>query len=194
MTQLIPLTFAMLLSLVLGVIDGRTGRMPNLITLGALFIALTGRFFLEGGAGLSSALLGVLLVGGVPLALYIFSGGRAIGGGDVKALAALGALLGPMAGLEVELGSFVLLALFALAMEAYNGRLLPLLLRSLWLILPQKVRAASTQREGGARADAAQEPMMFLRLGPFLAVGTMSYALSFFIVNWLSAGRAGGAL
>jgi prepilin peptidase CpaA len=51
----------------------------------------------------------------------------ALGGGDVKLFSALGALLGVREGLEVELTSFMLVALYALVTTAWHGRFLALL-------------------------------------------------------------------
>jgi prepilin peptidase CpaA len=69
-----------------------------------------------------------------------------MGGGDVKLLAAVGALLGPVLGLEVELYAFVAMAVFACARMAYDGRLLHVLGNSATLLL-NPVLPPSRRRE-----------------------------------------------
>lgn len=96
---------ATLLAAAAAFFDHRTGRIPDALTLGALGAALVVSAAAGGvRAGLAS-LLGALIVALVPLGLHAMGG---IGGGDVKLLAALGALLGTLRGLEVELVAFVL--------------------------------------------------------------------------------------
>src|SRR4051794_35153493 len=110
----LPLVLACAATLVAAWSDAKTGRIPNLLTLPLLPLGL-GLGALEGGlVGFGSAVLGCLLCFAVPYGLLRCSRGKAIGGGDVKLFASLGALLGPNAGLEVELSSLMLLAAFAL--------------------------------------------------------------------------------
>ncbi len=58
----------------------------------------------------------------------------AIGGGDVKLLGAVGALLRPMTGIETEMYSFIVAALYAPVRLAYEGKLLRTLGNSLLLV------------------------------------------------------------
>jgi len=74
------------------VIDGRCRRIPNWLTFGLLLGGL-GKALAFGGAGrFETALLGMLAGAALPLVLYAIS---ALGGGDVKLLAAIGAWVGP---------------------------------------------------------------------------------------------------
>ena len=77
---------------VVSVLDLSTRTIPDVITIPGLLYGL----LLSLGPGTSTpreALLGVLVGGGVPLVLALVSRGG-IGGGDVKLLAMLGAVLG----------------------------------------------------------------------------------------------------
>lgn len=78
--------------LVLSLIDWRTYEIPFSINvfLAALGVVAT---VLEPGQ-LISHLLGAVCVSGVLGVIYLISGGRAIGGGDIKLMAACGLLLG----------------------------------------------------------------------------------------------------
>ena len=73
--------------------DARTRRIPNYLTLGATLAGLGFQLGSHGWPGLGQGLLG-FCVGFVLLIGFYLKGG--MGAGDVKALAALGAWLGPL--------------------------------------------------------------------------------------------------
>jgi len=70
--------------------DLRFNRIPNWLTCPALLLGLALNAS-HGWLGLRSALLGMLAGGGIFLAVWLAKG---MGGGDVKLMAALGALAG----------------------------------------------------------------------------------------------------
>lgn len=74
------------------IVDTRTSRIPNVLTLGLLAVGLAYNGFLGGWGGLGQGALGALVGLSVFLVPYLMGG---MGGGDVKAMAGLGALLGP---------------------------------------------------------------------------------------------------
>jgi prepilin peptidase CpaA len=82
----------LLLSVVMAVGDWRTRRIPNYLTFGGALAGLVFQTAVFGWAGLAQALLGLLVGMALLLLPYILGG---MGAGDVKALAALGAWLGP---------------------------------------------------------------------------------------------------
>lgn len=67
-------------------------RIPNIFTLCAIIAGFSIQIWTKGPAGLSSSLLGLLVGFSLLLLPYLMGG---MGAGDVKALAALGAILGP---------------------------------------------------------------------------------------------------
>lgn len=87
--------------------DLATRRMPNIITLGGIVVALAihgaAGFTAGGFAGLfrgaGYALLGAFACGLIPFFAWKK---RELGGGDVKLFAAVGALMGPAIGFDVE--------------------------------------------------------------------------------------------
>ena len=122
------LAFAVLVAAIAAVFDWRTGRIPNVLTLGTLLLAPVTHFVsalaasgvsagatAAGWSALTSAVTAL-----VPAGLYY--GASAIGGGDVKLLAALGAVLGGGSGglsgvtlgLEAELNAFLAAAIIFL--------------------------------------------------------------------------------
>lgn len=164
------LSCALATALAVGFIDHRSGKMPNWMTLGSFGLGLIVRVVAAGTGGLTTALLGTLAAGGIPLGLFLATRGRAIGGGDVKALFALGVWLGPSLGFDVTLTSFVLLAVFALAQQALRGQMLPLLGRTASLVVPVSAlrRFATCKDLLPPRANHLQ-----MRFGPSLALGTL---------------------
>lgn len=172
---------AVVASLASAVTDARTGRIPNTLTLPALVggLLLNGAF--HGTYGVVAAIAGALLAGGGPALLHRITRGKAIGGGDVKLFAALGALLGPSVGLQLELISFGLLTVFALVRLAFLGRLFGVLLNVFRLV-------ASPLLPKSWRTPIAQEALTEMRLGPAIAAATLTVALSTFVtrlVPWL---------
>lgn len=84
--------------------DVRLKRIPNWLTVGG---AVTGVFyhFIGGGLeGLQQSFVGMLVAGGIFLVLYLF---RALGAGDVKLFAAIGAITGTQFALFVMMYSIV---------------------------------------------------------------------------------------
>ena len=107
------LTFALGTALIAAMTDARTGRIPNWLTLGSLGLALLWQVGLWQGNFTVDALLGIAAGGLIPLAAHVVTRGRAIGGGDVKLLAALGAWLGPELVLHATISGLLLLLLYA---------------------------------------------------------------------------------
>lgn len=129
------LAIALVFAAAAALLDLRTGHIPNHLTLTGLALGsvlqLLALCWIDRPAGQDLGLtfvalaaarvvLGILACGLVPYLLFLRN---AMGGGDVKLLAGLGALLGPVVGLEVQLYAFVAMALFAPAWLAYHGQL-----------------------------------------------------------------------
>jgi prepilin peptidase CpaA len=72
--------------------DVRTRRIPNYLTLGTALTGLAFNSLTQGLPGLVDGILGMLLGFCCLILIYLWGG---MGAGDVKALAALGAWLGP---------------------------------------------------------------------------------------------------
>jgi prepilin peptidase CpaA len=150
--------------------DAKTGHIPNWLTLGALGAALVAHFFAgiafthswRGGfTGLGASAAGAVVCALVP-AFFYWRG--AIGGGDIKLFAAIGALCHPMDGLEAETYAFIAAALIAPAQLAYKGLLFQTLGRSLALVV-------NPFRKAENRKETPPELMTWFRLGPSIFVG-----------------------
>jgi prepilin peptidase CpaA len=161
---------------VAAVVDARTGHIPNWLTFGAMGLAVIVHssygFSTAGWRGLPGALisvaLGIIACSLVPVLLYRLNG---MGGGDVKLLAALGGLCGPVIGLQTQFYSFIAIVLYAFARLAYHGKLLSTLANSLRLAVRPFLPAAR-------RKPISSELMTSLRLGPAIFAGVVATVLA----------------
>jgi prepilin peptidase CpaA len=158
------------LTAVAALTDARRGIIPNWLTLPALLLALVWRLVSGGMTGAFLGLFGALACGLVPWIMHRATGGRAIGGGDIKLFAAAGALLGPGLGLELELSSFVILAMFALVQLTYRG----LLVKTLWGSLRL---AAGPLLPARMRTEASSETLTEMRMGPAILLAAIVVVL-----------------
>ena len=150
--------------------DTRTAQVPNWLTYGTLSVGLVGHLvagwrFAGGWRGglheMGLSFAGIALCSAVPAFMYWR---RAIGGGDLKLFAALGALCLPLVGLEVETYAFVAAAIIAPARLAFKGLLFQTLGRSLALVL-------NPFRKQENRRVIPEELMTWFRLGPAVFIG-----------------------
>jgi len=118
MTDAIPFAVAVGLAATAAITDWRTGRIPNWLTLPPLVIAPTAYLLLIGLEGLLFSFLGAIICGAAP---YLLFRRGAIGGGDVKLLAAVGALVGVMVGLEGQLLGFLIASVYSIALRVFAG-------------------------------------------------------------------------
>jgi prepilin peptidase CpaA len=166
-----------LFTLVAAYRDLRTGHIPNRLVLLGVIAGVAVQVLAQvisrpaPNAAWTASLLrfgmavvvGPLACGAVPY--FLFRVG-AMGGGDVKLLAAVGVGSGPFLGLRVEFLAFVLAAVFALSQMAYRGQLLRLLASSAWtLINPLLPRTR--------RRPVPPELLTPLPLGPAVSAATL---------------------
>ena len=128
-------------TLIAAITDTRSGRIPNWLTLPLLGLAPLAWYLGAGGRDALFSVLGLIACGLLPLLFFYRD---AMGGGDVKLFAALGAVLGPSAGIEVQFFSYLSLTFLLLARMAWEGRLFATLVTStrasLNLVLPTRLR------------------------------------------------------
>jgi prepilin peptidase CpaA len=124
MTQIVFLIAALVATFAL-VSDVRRRRIPNWLTLSALGLGLAVNLLLRGLDGGATALLGALLGFGLLFPFYSLRliGQHAVGAGDVKLLAALGAILGPQALISVAIYGAVVGGLQSVWVLGRQGRL-----------------------------------------------------------------------
>lgn len=99
--------------------DVFTGKIPNILTYPACVFGLVWGLAESGGVGLLGSVWGLLL-GFVPFFLLFLAGG--LGGGDVKMMAAVGAVMGFEFTLTAMINSIFVGALIALLIVIWHGR------------------------------------------------------------------------
>lgn len=159
-----------LLSLVMAVGDWRTRRIPNYLTFGG---ALAGVFFqtaVFGWPGLVQALLGFFLGLALLLLPYILGG---MGAGDVKALAALGAWLGPKGCFAVFCYMALIGGLMSLVVIIVDGSLWRYLRRG-WALL-QSLVLCRGQESLAASLTPGENLTPGLPYGVAIALGMLVY-------------------
>jgi prepilin peptidase CpaA len=152
------------------VTDLRARTIPNWLTLPLLLCGVLGHGLWWGFDGLWLSVLGcsICFVPG-----YFLFVRNALGGGDVKLFAGLGALLGPREGLELQLCAFALVALYALWSTAWHGRL-GALLRSSCRATLHLLAPARFARPSGVEYESVELPMGVAILLSALAVALRS--------------------
>jgi prepilin peptidase CpaA len=101
--------------------DLRTRRIPNVLVLLGLIVAVPVQWIAQdGSAGLWQGMEGLATGIAVLLPFYLL---RAFGAGDVKLMGALGALAGPSAVLLIALATFVVGGLWSLIVVVHRRQL-----------------------------------------------------------------------
>ncbi len=161
------MTFAVLSAglVIATVVDLRTRRIPNLLT-GAMVIAGLGLAAL----GLGSISVGAAMLGGV-VGLVLMLPGHALGAtgaGDVKLMAAVGSLLGPLVVVNAVLFTAVAGGVLAVTVAIQRRRL------GLTLAGTGRMIAAPSDIKGEIVSGA---PASRFAYGPAIAAGSMLAAL-----------------
>ena len=143
------------------VIDLRVRRVPNALTM---TLAMAGVALAAAGLGrlgVSAAIAGWAAGLGLMLPAYLFG---ATGAGDVKLMAAVGALLGPEGVLWAFLYSAIAGGAIAIIVAALRGRLRQTIDGTMWLVLTK-----------GATAAAIEDPQANNRFAyaPAIAIGAI---------------------
>lgn len=99
--------------------DLRSRRIPNWLTLSGIIAGVSVNWAVSGLSGLRSSLTGLALAFGVYFALYCL---RAMGAGDVKLMAAVGAIVGPANWIEILIATSLAGGVLALVLMIWKGR------------------------------------------------------------------------
>ncbi len=182
--NLAPLLPALVLGALLALAlwhDLRSRRIPHLVVLLGALAGLALNALLAPGAGLLRAPFGGL---GAPAALAGLGVGlaallpmyllRAMGAGDVKLMAMVGAFLGPRAALDATLWTLLAGGALALAAALWSGRL-PALLSNTYHMLMHLLLRTLARAGGGIDAPAAASGRLPYAVA--IACGTLLHLL-----------------
>lgn len=152
--------------------DVLTRRIPNWLTVTGVVCGLGLNGALGGWAGLGWACagLGLALLIYVPLFLL-----RAMGGGDVKLMSGVGALIGPKNWIVLFLVTSILGGLLALLLVLMKGRMARTM-QNVWTIFREVARLRPPY-EGNPELDATSGAGVTLAHGAVIALGTLAYLI-----------------
>jgi prepilin peptidase CpaA len=171
---LVALTLMIGVAAIAAITDRRDGTIPNWLTLPAIAAGLALHTLAFGVPGLRAAMFGLLACGLVPYLLFRM---EAMGGGDVKLLAAIGALGGLTLGLEAQLLALVVAGSWATARLVWRGGLGRMLSNAMRL-------AANPLLPRRYRRPIEREAMTPMRLGGFIWAGTTLAVLGQYVEVW----------
>ncbi|MGA2269163.1 MAG: A24 family peptidase [Bryobacteraceae bacterium] len=163
-----------LLALVLGaaLYDVRYRRIPNWLTLGGVVVGVTLNKFLDTGRPgmFVSSLLGLAIAFGLYFVLYAL---RAMGAGDVKLMAAVGAIVGWPNWFGVFVVTAIIGGAMALILAAARGRLK----RTFWNVgfILSELKRGRPAYLGKEELDVKSPKALGLPHGAVIAVGTIFY-------------------
>ena len=163
------LFIALLLCLIISTItDLRSRQIPNLITFGLIFVALVSHVILSGWTGLFFSLKGFTCGLTLLLIPYLLGG---MGAGDVKLLAAVGAVLG---------ATHTLYTFLIIALTGGFVATIMLLVRKDFLSAMKRIGYALTALIGGVGATALRVAPTALKqqgipYGAVITAGTLMY-------------------
>ncbi len=169
-----PLVKLILLCTVIaaGLYDVRYRRIPNWLNLTALSAGLAVNLLLFAGHGVVVALLGIGCALLVYLPLYLI---RGMGAGDVKLMAAVGAIAGPRGWLGIFLVTAIVGGVVSLLYVLYRRRLHETLWNlSVIVIELLHVRAPSDR---DTRLDVRNTEALRMPHGAFIAAGAIAFLL-----------------
>lgn len=165
MSDILPLIVVAAAAITAAAIDLRIRRVPNVLTAGIALVGLGLAAMGLGRVGIWLALAGCLVGLALMLPGYLIG---AMGGGDVKLLAAVGTLLGPGATLRAFVASAIAGGLIAIVVAWRRGR-----------FTATVAGAAVLMTSVGARIDEISDTRRDNRFAyaPAIAVGVIVAAL-----------------
>lgn len=150
--------------------DVRTRRIPNWLTLSGVVLGVALNTFLFEINGLWFSLKGLGVAFGVYFLLYLL---HAMGAGDVKLMAAVGAAAGPGNWLGILVLTSVAGAVAGILLVAFKGRFRKTL-GNLGILISSLGRGRAPYRET-PELDVSSDKAMRLPHGALIALGTLGF-------------------
>ena len=158
------------LALIAGLTDIRTRRIPNWLVITGFVLGIALNSFLFEWAGLKSSLYGA----GLAFAIYfVFYALRAMGAGDVKLMAAIGAIVGPRLWLIIFFFTAIAGGVIALVLLLAKGRLKRTLLNV--SIMLHQLGHFHAPYQATEELDVRSGKALRLAHGATIALGTIVY-------------------
>jgi prepilin peptidase CpaA len=164
--------FAVVLVLIAGASDIRSRRIPNWLTFSGVCAGLALHAATGGLAGLKLSVGGMVLGFGAYLALYCL---RAMGAGDVKLMAAVGAIVGPAGWIAVFVATAIAAGVLSLGLVIIKRRLRQTLWNAFFIVDELAHFRAPYKRR--ADLDVKDERSLKMPHGVAIAAGTAAVLL-----------------
>ena len=165
----IVLGLAVALAIAAGLMDWRSRRIPNWLTVPGLLIGIAANSTASGLGGLKTSLLGAGL-GLLLLLPFVFV--RSLGAGDWKLAGALGAFVGPSVLIDLLVVSVFVAGIMALGLVIYKRRLKETLSN-----IGRLLGSLLTFRMPAAEVSLDNPQSLKIPYGVALAVTTLGYAV-----------------
>ena len=153
-----------------GIADFRTRKIPNWLNLSGLILGVGLNTFFLHGAGLILSAMGFVCAVAIYVTLYLL---RGMGAGDVKLMAAVGAIAGPWNWLGIFLITALLGGIAAVALAWANGRLRQTC-SNVGLILQELLHGRPPARKN-PHLDVRNESQLRLPHGSVIALGSIAF-------------------
>ena len=153
-----------------GIFDFCKRKIPNWLNLSGLTLGIGLNVFLLHGAGLAHSCLGLVCAIAIYLPLYLL---RGIGAGDVKLMAAVGAIVGPSNWLGIFLLTALLGGVLAVVLVGVKRRLY----HTCWnvrLILQEMLHGRPPARNNPF-LDVRNQSQLRMPHGTVIAVGAIAF-------------------
>lgn len=140
------------------IIDVRKHKIPNWLSAGGMLVGILLHLILDGVDGLIFSFLGLLVAGGIFMVLYIF---KAIGAGDVKLFAAIGAIVGVQMVLYMMMYSIIFAGIIAIIILLFTKTFLQKLMNAFFHILGSIFSKDLSSLEEYKTTKATRFPFMY---------------------------------
>jgi prepilin peptidase CpaA len=157
---------AVLVAMLGAITDIRSARLPNRLTYSAGVAALMLRTAVLGWPGLKNGLIGILIAGGFFCLLFVL---RAMGGGDMKMMAAVGAWVGSRHVLTVLIAIALAGGVLALVSMVFNKNLIATVRNTVRLMLYRFTSGLQPHPEMNVQAPGSKR----VPFGVAIAMGTL---------------------
>ena len=163
-------------SLVAALVDIKSRRIPNVLTLPLLAAGIVQAVWFDGFDGLKSSLLAAVVLGLPYVLLFLFAGG---GAGDAKLMAAVGSWLGLSDGVVALMAISICAVVLALLKALSAKRFFEVLanIRVILLSFMFFVSTKGTARYAGGMDTADDEAALTIPYGPAIFAGLVAAAV-----------------
>jgi len=155
-----------------GIYDLRYRRIPNWLNLSGIILGLGINTLLFEGHGLEEASLGLLCALAVYVPLYLI---RGMGAGDVKLMAAVGAIAGPANWLGIFIATAFFGGFVALVIVAVKKRFHQTCLNLILILVELSRCRLPAQRD--SRLDIHNSEALRIPHGALIATGSIAFLL-----------------